>query len=677
MIKKSLKLPAIIRFFYYLLFIVTPLIMNSYTSEIFEFNKMIFIYFSTIIITGLFSIHYILKRPKLRLPIVFYIALLFFISQLISTLFSIDIHTSIWGYYGRWNGGLVSITSYLLLFFVFIQVFDKKHVFRLIKISVFTSFLTILWGIPGKFGHDLSCYLFKGEFTNTCWSQDFKPDIRMFSTLGQPNWLAAYLSANFYLGFLLFWKSLKNNCEDGASSVSTNLANLLTSFKSMFIFKDYSLWSWLYLSYLGLCLYVIFATGSRSGMIAVATSFFIGLVIIFTSNLKNSLKYLYRFIIISAFLAFLYFAISFGSSVASNLVPENLDITDSFTIRKLVWEGAVDLGFRYPLFGTGPQTFAYTYFFVKPEAHNLTSEWDFIYNKAHNEFLDYFATTGFFGLITYVLMIIFMYKSFFKESKKLEDYVFGLFLMLSFTTIQVTNFFGFSTSTVQLFFYLLPAFKIAFDKKNIKEKGSSIRTMLTNPLVWVVFFSIVYLSSMLLSYYEADLFYKQAKSAVYTDDYKLASQKLILAMRKKYDHVYEDELSSSLANLAAIMSFNGNNKDEIQNIIDLSKISSNKAIEGSPKNIRYMKTSAKNNYLYFQATGDTQDLKKSAAIAKNITLEAPNDAQSFYTLGLFYALLAQETSDQSYTEKAKEALLRALTLKPNFQDALDLLRSIS
>ncbi|MEK9179052.1 MAG: O-antigen ligase family protein, partial [Patescibacteria group bacterium] len=78
--------------------------------------------------------------------------------------------------------------------------------------------------------------------------------------------------------------------------------------------------------------------------------------------------------------------------------------TDSIVIRKLVWQGAVKLGLKYPLFGTGVETFAYAYNFTRPAAHNQTSEWDFVYNKAHNELLNYFANTGFFGLFSYLLL---------------------------------------------------------------------------------------------------------------------------------------------------------------------------------------------------------------------------------------------------------------------------------
>ena len=60
--------------------------------------------------------------------------------------------------------------------------------------------------------------------------------------------------------------------------------------------------------------------------------------------------------------------------------------TESGVIRKFVWLGAIEVFKHYPILGTGPETFAFSFPMYKPVGHNLTSEWDFIYNKAHNEF---------------------------------------------------------------------------------------------------------------------------------------------------------------------------------------------------------------------------------------------------------------------------------------------------
>jgi len=92
--------------------------------------------------------------------------------------------------------------------------------------------------------------------------------------------------------------------------------------------------------------------------------------------------------------------------------------SNSFDIRRVVWQGAVNLGLKNPLFGTGVETFGYSYFIIRPATHNLLSEWEFLYNKAHNEYLNFFANSGFIGLITYLILIISTLISFFKSIKK-------------------------------------------------------------------------------------------------------------------------------------------------------------------------------------------------------------------------------------------------------------------
>jgi len=108
---------------YLSLFFFTPLLMSPFTSELFEFNKMLFIYFiaSVVLFFWLFRMillkKIILKRTKLDLPIFIFLA-----SQLFSTFFSLDFHTSFFGYYGRFNGGLLSIITYLIpAFFITIN----------------------------------------------------------------------------------------------------------------------------------------------------------------------------------------------------------------------------------------------------------------------------------------------------------------------------------------------------------------------------------------------------------------------------------------------------------------------------------------------------------------------------------------------------------------------------
>src|SRR3989339_2082563 len=106
---------------FYVLFIITPLILNPWNYELFEFNKMLAVYAATIVIAVAWLIVMVRKKKRLftRTPLDIP-WLLFLTSQILSTIFSIDPHTSIWGYYSRFHGGLASTISYISLFYFFV-----------------------------------------------------------------------------------------------------------------------------------------------------------------------------------------------------------------------------------------------------------------------------------------------------------------------------------------------------------------------------------------------------------------------------------------------------------------------------------------------------------------------------------------------------------------------------
>jgi len=147
----------LIRIIYYLLFLITPLTMSKFTSELFEFNKIMLIYFIAALVFFLWVLKSVkekkilFKRTVLDIPI-----LTFLLSQILSTIFSIDKYTSFFGYYGRFNCGLLSIIVYIFLYYGFVSFFDTKKFEFFLKTSIWSSLIVILWGLPGKFGLDLS-----------------------------------------------------------------------------------------------------------------------------------------------------------------------------------------------------------------------------------------------------------------------------------------------------------------------------------------------------------------------------------------------------------------------------------------------------------------------------------------------------------------------------------------
>ncbi|MBP7832915.1 MAG: hypothetical protein KA035_04060, partial [Candidatus Levybacteria bacterium] len=61
------------------------------------------------------------KRTPLDIPIA-----LFLLSQILSTTFSMDPYVSFWGYYTRFNGGLLSLISYIFLYYAFAANLTEK-----------------------------------------------------------------------------------------------------------------------------------------------------------------------------------------------------------------------------------------------------------------------------------------------------------------------------------------------------------------------------------------------------------------------------------------------------------------------------------------------------------------------------------------------------------------------
>ncbi len=436
--------------FFYLLFIFVPLIWLPNTSELFEFNKLILTYILTTFIVGTWAIRciiekkFIFKRTPLDWPI-----LIFLISQSLSLLFSIDPHVSWYGYYSRWNGGLLSLISYSLLYWAFVSNMDRKSAIFSIQCSIFSVIIVAIYASLEHFGASISCLLTTGSFNVTCWVQDVQN--RVFATLGQPNWLAAYITALIFLP----------------------LSAAISNFKFL-ISKQISKSQILNLCTFILLFTTLLFTKSRSGLLAFGISWtvFWGLNIIRLGQLE--IRSIRNFVAINLLLLLLTITIP---NPVRDLVLKTKDQrptasqgtaletggTESGSIRKIVWTGALRIWQANPknfLIGTGPETFAESYYQFRPIEHNQTSEWELLYNKAHNEFLNYLATTGLLGLLSYLLLLIIQFSVFIKKSPNIEYRTLNIALLAGWLTISITNFWGFSVVIMQLFLFLFPAIAI-------------------------------------------------------------------------------------------------------------------------------------------------------------------------------------------------------------------------
>lgn len=710
------------------------------TFEIFEFNKMWFVFGISLIIFFLWSTKIILlkklaiQRTPLDAPII-----LFLLSQIISTIISIDPYTSIWGYYGRFNGSLLSVISYIFLYYAFTTNLastdsEKKPIsYSLLTISLLSGLVVTLWGLPSHFGYDPTCLLFRGALDVKCWTEQFQPTIRVFSTLGQPNWLAAYLSALIPVSLAM---GISNFSAKGRAAVS---GKFLIYFLVSILYFLSLLW-----------------TRSQSGFLGLAIGLLIFFVLFFFYEFGRQasfhkllkewgVRFTLGIILIFAAITFINgapieqlnkFASFKGISERFSKKPQEVvkkhqqptseidtGVTDSSKIRLIVWRGALELAKQNPILGTGVETFAYAYYRVKPVEHNLTSEWDFLYNKAHNEYLNYLATTGAFGLLSYLAMIGWFLIISIKYLTRLasRNYVILASLVASYISILVVNFFGFSVVVVNLFLFLIPAFffslaankylskSLAFSllpKSDIPKKPSSWQ-MATIIVIGIL---ALYGEFYLLNFWIADqkyaLGYNLNKAQEYTSAY---SHLLDATNLLPQEDLYKDELSINLATLA-LAYYQQDQATSAAQFANLSEQLSNGVIGRHPNNITYYKTRTRIGFLLAQIDplylslalnavqksyqlaptdakilynmaliyGQKGDTKKALEILSETIKLKPNYLDAYYAQALFYNQLAKEEPGRAseYKQKAKEALTRILTSDPKNTNVQELLRSL-
>src|SRR3989344_4343696 len=131
-----------IGYLFYGLFFLIPLTFFPFSSELFEFNKLVAVYLFTVLIMAawlwrcLAAKKFVFRRTILDIPI-----LLFLAAMTLSTVFSIDLRTSILGYYSRFHGGLLSYLCYCLLYWAFVSNMDRKKTLTACYFLLATAFL--------------------------------------------------------------------------------------------------------------------------------------------------------------------------------------------------------------------------------------------------------------------------------------------------------------------------------------------------------------------------------------------------------------------------------------------------------------------------------------------------------------------------------------------------------
>lgn len=627
--------------------VITPLLFSTKNSELFEVPKMHFIYFAAVIIFFGTLLKFVIKEKitiPARLPIAAF--LIFLIIQAFSTLTSIDKFTSVFGYPSRLNGGLVSQLAYFAIFGAALVNLNIQKAQRLLLTVVLAGAAVSVWGIPSHFGYDPSCFVLTGKFDAGCWQAEFDPTVRIFSTLGQPNWLASYLVIIMpvAIAFALDWGMHGLRYFFGGAVLILFTALLMTN--------------------------------SRAGIAGLAVGLIVFLLMAGFKKIRQNLRILglllAGFLILTfLFGGFLYLRFLAGfekdrvsqSSSNSDLTSQSVPAggTESSEIRLIVWGGALDVFKKRPILGWGPETFAYSYYLFRPLAHNQTTEWNFFYNKAHNEFLNYLANIGILGFIGYIGFLGSIIVPLARILKKrLPETGAILAAIIGYHT---AIFFGFSTAAPQLLMFMfLACGLILANNQKLKEIKINFGNILIKNIVLtavIIFglFCLIFAGKI----YFADLLIARAQETP-------GSKSLLI-----YDNaisMFPAKHPFYLANAAYENALYAAESNDEEKIISLSKKAGSLAQAAdnlAPDNLIVIRRVA-NTYLLL-INIDEQYKEKAAFAGQKIINLAPHDPQSFLTL-------AKIQAGSNEIDEAKKNLKTALRLKPDYLEAQEFLEQV-
>lgn len=667
--------------------VLLPLTFSFATDELFEFNKMLLVYLWASL-TGTLWLSRMLVRQQWLLiasPVNWVVAL-FVLSQMLATAFSMHPYTSVFGYYSRFHGGLLSTLSYAVLLLVFVSTFARlpaRTLWYWLGSVAIGSAAAVLYAIPEHFGYSPSCLLASGTFSVDCWVQDVQN--RIFGTFGQPNWLAAYVVLLLPLGLSLMWQQPR-------------WRTLLSAYASRLLLAGLGVIS---LAWLLTLLY----TKSRSGLVGLAAGLIMSGLLLGLSWWRQRSQHSYKHFIslpisIGSLLLLTGVVFWVGTPVTPSLqqlftrtraplvepvVGAALEVggTESGEIRKIVWRGALDVWRRYPIFGSGVETFAYSYYADRPVAHNLVSEWDFLYNKAHNEWLNMLATTGLVGIFAYTLWVATPYvlgvrllwrKSSHQASKqasanqKLLMLIPGL--LGGLTALHVSNFFGFSTVTVTVLQYLWTALiaimwyqqsvvpHTAKPHNSLRENQRQMQTLQIWQWLSLGILSIIclVLVQQIYSIWQADRAYAQGKALLRTANFADASEQIIRAISlRPREALFYSTLGKAYAEIAAQL-VNQDNASESAVLVEQAQLLLDGANQLNP--IHYTLLLTRIGALMQLGKLDDQWLTVALADLDRAQELSPNDPRP-------HLLRSRIFRFQNQLGPARDELLAAVALKPN------------
>jgi len=350
----------------------------KYTFFIYLVQALVFLWLAKIILTP----HGLKKENLYKLFPVF----IFIIVLGLATIFSQWPRMSFWGTYERKMGYLTWLHCFLFFLVLFFNFKSRAQLKRIAWTIFFATTIVVVYGLFQLLGLDPILWIERPLITK-----------RIFSLVGQPNFLASWLLLTLPFIIWLFFEE-----------------------------KKFIVISLIFISLI-LSLICFFFTGSRGGAIGLLA----GLLFFFFS--LSWLKRKRKNLIFSKFSPsqegcerserelsklggrgkFILLILSFIVSSVVFLNIKNPNSRFSFSaikqageFRTTIWQQALSLIKKRPLLGYGPETQFFHFIKLYQPVQGILESINSYPDRSHNDFLDMALTSGIAGLLSYLFMIV-------------------------------------------------------------------------------------------------------------------------------------------------------------------------------------------------------------------------------------------------------------------------------
>jgi len=476
----------------YVLVFLVPLFFLPFSFEAFEFNKQYLLFFlvSLAFFAWLAKMALVDKELRFKRTPLDLFVLGFLVVGILSTVFSVDKTSSLYGFYGRFNNGLLGLLSLGILYFVMTNNLEAKRVASLLKTFLWSGFIAVLLSYLAIFGVLAKLTLLPRVMQQII----FNP------TSASLEGFSVFLAV---LATLLVGLMLVRTDKGKIKSISHWV--ILTAILGLMVLIDFTA-AWLVLL-VTLILFVALSLWKR----------------IFRLNVNRLLIPIFLILIATACIPFQ------SQGIITNLPREQvLNQGTSWGIGLRSALSDVKSGFL----GSGMGTFHYDFAKEKPLSFNQNWLWQIRFDRAGTHLAEVLATMGFLGILSYLVIIgLFLMLSYFML-QKVES---ALPLLMVSVALLVGQFLYYQNTTLALLFWLSLAMSVvSWPPTSSRERwwGVSFKdfpelNLVFSTMVIIVGVAILGIYFYAAKFYLADINYAQAQRTAISAERTVALERAV------------------------------------------------------------------------------------------------------------------------------------------------------